>query len=90
MSSSATAAASSSTVPPHVIKALTIFTIAMVGAPLLSFYVCMNFIFAGNSQWSGLVAAVVANVVVVGYVVFAWKEDGMSKTESVEESKKSK
>ncbi|KAK9239242.1 hypothetical protein V1525DRAFT_56750 [Lipomyces kononenkoae] len=87
-------AASASTVPPNVIKALAIFTIAMVTAPLSSFYISLNYIFDGNRQWAGLVAALVANVVVIGYVMFAWNEDGMlsnaSKSEEGEETKKSK
>ncbi|KAK9323959.1 hypothetical protein V1517DRAFT_318886 [Lipomyces orientalis] len=91
-SSQAAQAAGSPSVPPKVVRALAIFTIAMVTAPLSSFYLSVNFIFDGNRQWAGLVAALVANVVVIGYVMFAWNEDGLlgSKTENEEETKKSK
>ncbi|KAK9370768.1 hypothetical protein V1509DRAFT_616782 [Lipomyces kononenkoae] len=69
------------------------FTVAMVTAPLGSFYISLNYIFDGNRQWAGLVAALVANVVVIGYVMFAWNEDGMAYSKSdegAEETKKSK
>ncbi|KAK9378896.1 uncharacterized protein V2V93DRAFT_382188 [Kockiozyma suomiensis] len=79
-----------STVPGSVIRALTLFTAAMVIAPLFSFYFCVNYVFDGNSQWAGLVAALVANVVVLGYVVFAWKEDSNTFKAEGEETKKSK
>ncbi|KAK7202419.1 vacuolar ATPase assembly integral membrane protein VMA21 [Myxozyma melibiosi] len=93
MSSSSTTVAPNrpSSVPGSVIRALAMFTTAMVIAPLFSFYFCVNYVFDGNSQWAGLVAAIVANVVVLGYVVFAWKEDSNTfKANEGEESKKSK
>ncbi|KAJ8101772.1 vacuolar ATPase assembly integral membrane protein VMA21 [Lipomyces tetrasporus] len=91
-SSQAAQAAAAPSVPPKVVRALAIFTIAMVTAPLSSFYLSVNFIFGGNRQWAGLVAALVANVVVIGYVMFAWNEDGLlgGKAENEEETKKSK
>ncbi|KAK9387501.1 hypothetical protein V1515DRAFT_600828 [Lipomyces mesembrius] len=93
-SSRAAEAAAAPAVPPNVIRALAIFTIAMVTAPLSSFYISLTYIFGGNRQWAGLVAAIVANVVVIGYVIFAWNEDGMlnkgSKLDDDEETKKSK
>ncbi|KAK9328563.1 hypothetical protein V1520DRAFT_345787 [Lipomyces starkeyi] len=93
-SSRAAQAATAPAVPPNVIRALALFTIAMVTAPLSSFYISLNYIFGGNRQWAGLVAALVANVVVIGYVMFAWNEDGMlnkgSTPDDDEETKKSK
>ncbi|KAK9446536.1 uncharacterized protein V1518DRAFT_423740 [Limtongia smithiae] len=81
----------STAVPAKTVRALVMFTAAMVIAPLFSFYFTSSFIFNGNRQWAGLTAAIVANIVVVGYVVFAWKEDGLLyKPGQEEESKKSK
>lgn len=58
-----------------VIRTLLGFTAAMVILPIGSYFVTINTIFRGNSTIAGGFAALMANVVLVGYVIVAWKDD---------------
>ncbi|KEZ44653.1 hypothetical protein SAPIO_CDS3698 [Scedosporium apiospermum] len=62
-------------VPTHVIVKLLGFTLAMVVLPIGSYYASLDTLFKGNSTFAGALAAVMANVVLIGYVVVAMKED---------------
>lgn len=62
-------------VAPAVIKTLLAFTAAMVVIPIGSYFVTVNTIFKGNSTFAGGFAALMANVVLIGYIILAWKED---------------
>ncbi|KAH7257373.1 hypothetical protein BKA59DRAFT_508268 [Fusarium tricinctum] len=61
-------------VPAHVIYKLLAFTFAMIVVPIGSYFVTVNTIFS-NSSLAGGLAAVVANVVLVGYIIVAMRED---------------
>ncbi|KAK5941259.1 vacuolar ATPase assembly integral membrane protein vma21 [Knufia obscura] len=69
-------------VEASVIKTLLAFTAAMVVVPIGSYFVTVNTIFRGNSTFAGGFAAFMANVVLVGYVIVAWKEDQEDQKES--------
>ena len=62
-------------VPASVIKTLLGFTAGMVIIPIGSYFVTVNTIFRGNSTFAGGFAALMANVVLVGYIIVAWRED---------------
>lgn len=62
-------------VTASVIQTLLGFTAAMVILPIGSYFVTVNTIFRGNSTFAGGLAALVANVVLIGYVIVAWKDD---------------
>lgn len=47
----------------------------MVTIPIGSYFVTVNTIFRGNSSFAGGFAALMANVVLVGYIIVAWKDD---------------
>ncbi|KAI1100500.1 hypothetical protein F4804DRAFT_336201 [Jackrogersella minutella] len=72
-------------VPMDVILKLLAFTFAMVVMPLGSYFVTVNTIFQGNSTYAGGLAAIVANVVLIGYVIVAMNED---QSEQLEAKKK--
>ncbi|OBA13576.1 uncharacterized protein OGAPODRAFT_95737 [Ogataea polymorpha] len=60
-------------IPPRVIKKLIICTALMIIAPLFTFFVSRA-VFS-NSIVSGGLAALVANIVLIGYVIVAFNED---------------
>ncbi|EEU48390.1 uncharacterized protein NECHADRAFT_74492 [Fusarium vanettenii 77-13-4] len=62
-------------VPNDVIYKLLAFTIGMIVLPIGSYFVTVNTIFRGNSSFAGGFAAVMANVVLVAYIIVAMKEE---------------
>ncbi|KAI0107615.1 hypothetical protein GGR51DRAFT_516205 [Nemania sp. FL0031] len=72
-------------VPMDVIIKLLAFTLAMIVIPIGSYFLTVNTIFRGNSTYAGALAAILANVVLVGYVVVAMNED---QTDQLEAEKK--
>ncbi|KAF7537440.1 hypothetical protein G7054_g3725 [Neopestalotiopsis clavispora] len=72
-------------VPADVIIKLLAFTLAMIVVPIGSYYATVNTLFKGNSTFAGALAAIMANVVLVAYVIVAYNED---QSEQLEEKKK--
>ncbi|RPB19856.1 hypothetical protein L211DRAFT_842269 [Terfezia boudieri ATCC MYA-4762] len=58
-----------------VISKLLAYTIAMIVAPLSAYYLTLNHIYNGNNTFAGATAAVVANIVLIAYVIEALRED---------------
>ncbi|KAF4947270.1 hypothetical protein FGADI_10579 [Fusarium gaditjirri] len=73
-------------VPSQVIYKLLAFTLAMIVVPIGSYFLTVNTVFRGNSSLAGGLAAVVANAVLVGYIIVAMKED-QSDTQKPESKK---
>ncbi|KAI0136147.1 hypothetical protein F4776DRAFT_654902 [Hypoxylon sp. NC0597] len=69
-------------VPIDVIIKLLAFTFGMVVIPIGSYFLTVNTIFRGNSTYAGALAAIMANVVLVGYVVVAMNEDQSEQLEA--------
>ncbi|KAI1248788.1 vacuolar ATPase assembly integral membrane protein vma21 [Eutypa lata] len=74
-SSSSTESITAPAVPLDVILKLLAFTFAMVVVPIGSYFATVNTIFKGNSTYAGGLAALMANVVLIGYVIVAMNED---------------
>ncbi|KAI0482654.1 VMA21-like domain-containing protein [Xylariaceae sp. FL0804] len=72
-------------VPTDVIVKLLGFTLAMITVPIGSYFLTVNTLFKGNTTYAGGLAAVMANVVLIGYVVVAMSED---QTEQLEARRK--
>ncbi|PHH67278.1 hypothetical protein CDD81_3047 [Ophiocordyceps australis] len=76
-------------VPTHVIVKLLAFTFAMIVVPIGSYFLTINSLFKGNSSYAGALAALLANVVLIAYIVVAMNEDTSEKGPSLAaESKK--
>ncbi|KAF2270534.1 vacuolar ATPase assembly integral membrane protein VMA21 [Lojkania enalia] len=76
-------------VPSSVIWKLLSFTFAMVTLPIGTYFFTLNWVFNGNSTFAGATAAVMANVVLVAYIIVAMKEDQSEREEEEEKKKKS-
>ncbi|KAJ5623324.1 hypothetical protein N7490_011929 [Penicillium lividum] len=74
-------------VSADVIYKLLGFTAAMAFAPIGMYFLTLNSIFGGNATYSGITAAITANVVLFAYIYVAWKEDQGEQQEA--QSKKS-
>ncbi|KAK4659371.1 vacuolar ATPase assembly integral membrane protein vma21 [Podospora pseudocomata] len=74
-------------VPSAVIFKLLAFTLAMMVVPIGSYFATVNTLFKGNSTYAGGLAAIMANVVLIGYVLVAMAED---QSDRLEEEKKQK
>ncbi|CCF37338.1 vacuolar ATPase assembly integral membrane protein VMA21 [Colletotrichum higginsianum] len=75
-------------VPMDVILKLLGFTFAMIVLPIGTYFVTVDFLFKGNSTFAGALAAVMANVVLISYVIVAMKEDQSDQLEAKKELKK--
>ncbi|KAI1461756.1 VMA21-like domain-containing protein [Annulohypoxylon moriforme] len=75
-------------VPMDVILKLLAFTLAMVVMPIGSYFLTVNTIFRGNSTYAGGLAAIMANVVLVGYVIVAMNEDQSDQLEAKKKGNK--
>ncbi|KAG6005795.1 vacuolar ATPase assembly integral membrane protein vma21 [Claviceps maximensis] len=62
-------------VPKHVIMKLLGFTFAMIVVPIGSYFLTVHTIFNGNGSLAGGLAALLANVVLISYVIVAMRED---------------
>ncbi|CAK7267219.1 vacuolar ATPase assembly integral membrane protein vma21 [Sporothrix epigloea] len=62
-------------VPKSVIFKLLGFTFTMIVAPIGSYFATVDRLFSGNSTYAGALAAIIANVVLVAYVIVAFYED---------------
>ncbi|RKF64092.1 Vacuolar ATPase assembly integral membrane protein vma21 [Erysiphe neolycopersici] len=77
-------------VPAHVIIKLLGFTFAMIIAPISCYFLTISNIFGGNSTYAGATAAIVANLVLVAYIIVAFKEDQDEASGGTQENKKQK
>jgi hypothetical protein len=75
-------------VPAHVIFKLLGFTFAMIVGPIGTYFLTLNTVFRGNSTFAGATAAIMANVVLVAYVIIAMREDQTEAIEAREKEKK--
>jgi len=75
-------------VPAAVIYKLLGFTAAMVVVPIGSYFLLFNTVFRGNATYSGASAAIMANVVLVAYIIVAMREDQSDQIEAEEKRKK--
>ncbi|KAL9105106.1 MAG: hypothetical protein Q9163_000024 [Psora crenata] len=75
-------------VPTSVIIKLLGFTIAMVIGPIGTYFLTLNTVFQGKSTWAGATAAIMANVVLIAYVIVAFKDDESERIEAEQKARK--
>ncbi|KAL2271133.1 hypothetical protein VTJ83DRAFT_504 [Remersonia thermophila] len=74
-------------VPASVIIKLLATTLAMISLPIASYFFTVDRVFHGNSTYAASLAAIVANMVVIGYIFLAMAED---RSDQLEASAKAK
>ncbi|PGH31357.1 vacuolar ATPase assembly integral membrane protein VMA21 [[Emmonsia] crescens] len=72
--------------PSYVVIKLILVTVAMICAPLGTYFGALNTICGGDSSYAGGLAAISVNVVLIIYLIIAARED----VEESEEEKKEK
>ncbi|KAF2855509.1 vacuolar ATPase assembly integral membrane protein VMA21 [Plenodomus tracheiphilus IPT5] len=75
-------------VPMSVIWKLMSFTFAMITLPIGTYFFTAAYVFKGNATYAGGLAALMANVVLIAYVVMAFKDDQEEMRVDAEKSKK--
>ncbi|KAH6638132.1 vacuolar ATPase assembly integral membrane protein VMA21 [Boeremia exigua] len=75
-------------VPSGVIFKLMAFTFAMVTLPIGTYFFTNAYVFNGNATYAGGLAALMANVVLIGYVVMAFMDDQRELAEEAGAEKK--
>ncbi|KAF2442089.1 vacuolar ATPase assembly integral membrane protein VMA21, partial [Karstenula rhodostoma CBS 690.94] len=75
-------------VPSSVLWKLLSFTFAMVTLPLGTYFFVTNYVLVGNNTVAGALAAVMANVVLIAYIVMAYQDDQAEQAEEAEAKKK--
>ncbi|KAF2088217.1 vacuolar ATPase assembly integral membrane protein VMA21, partial [Saccharata proteae CBS 121410] len=71
-----------------VIAKLLGFTFAMITLPIGTYFLAVNTVLKGHTTWAGALAAIMANVVLIGYVIVAMKEDQSDRLEAEAQEKK--
>ncbi|KAK4565476.1 vacuolar ATPase assembly integral membrane protein vma21 [Recurvomyces mirabilis] len=78
-------------VAPATIAKLLGFTLAMITLPLGSYFASVNLLFSGNATYAGALAAIMANVVLIGYIIVAFQDDKTEREmDAANEKKKSR
>jgi len=75
-------------VPAAMIFKLLAFSLAMIAGPISTYFLTLNYVYKGNSTFAGATAAIMANVVLVAYVIVAMREDQSESIEAAENAKK--
>lgn len=61
----------------------------MITMPIGAYFLTLNSLYRGNSTFAGATAAIIANVVLIAYVVVAMKEDQSDRLAAEQREKKS-
>ncbi|OSS49749.1 hypothetical protein B5807_05913 [Epicoccum nigrum] len=75
-------------VPAGVIFKLMSFTFAMITLPIGTYFFTNAYVFNGNATYAGGLAALMANVVLIGYVIMAFMDDQKELAEEEEKERK--
>ncbi|EEB06878.1 vacuolar H-ATPase assembly protein Vma21 [Schizosaccharomyces japonicus yFS275] len=74
---------SDNSIPQNVIIKLFSFSIALFAVPLTAYFWSLKTLFHGeNTLYAGIVAAVAVNVILLLYIIVAFREDSASSKET--------
>ncbi|KAI8990259.1 hypothetical protein BDB01DRAFT_780699 [Pilobolus umbonatus] len=69
----------------NVVAKLIFFTVALFAAPLLTFFYSVEHVFDGNTTYAAGSAALIANLIVIAYVITAFFEKPNDEKEAKKE-----
>ncbi|KAL0243785.1 hypothetical protein I308_105046 [Cryptococcus tetragattii IND107] len=87
VSTGRTAMAPQEGVQPAVLYKLVLFALLMAVVPIATYFGTLNRLWQGSTTWAAISAIAAANLILVGYVVVAFREDAASRTGPVSEKK---
>ncbi|GAA5851304.1 hypothetical protein JCM8547_004202 [Rhodosporidiobolus lusitaniae] len=73
-----------------VLAKLGAFTLAMVLLPIGTYYASRDFVFSGDTTFSAIAAVTVANIILVGFIYIAFREDQLDYEKEKKEKLKEK
>ncbi|KAJ3045773.1 vacuolar ATPase assembly integral membrane protein vma21 [Rhizophlyctis rosea] len=62
-------------IPGFVFAKLILFSVLLFALPLITYFATLNRLFSGNHNYSAIAAVIVANCVVIAYVIAAFIEN---------------
>ncbi|KAJ1835655.1 vacuolar ATPase assembly integral membrane protein vma21 [Coemansia sp. RSA 2711] len=83
-------AAQTPQIPSNVLQKLVAFSVVLLIAPILAYFLALHYVFAGSTTPAAITAAVTANIVLAAYVYAAWTEEEPSSADASERSAKRK
>ncbi|OXG43602.1 hypothetical protein C359_01438 [Cryptococcus neoformans Bt120] len=76
-------------VQPAVLYKLVLFALLMAVVPIATYFGTLNYLWDGSTTFAAISAIAAANLILVGYVVVAFREDAASRTGPLPEKKTS-
>ncbi|OWZ61048.1 hypothetical protein AYX15_06715 [Cryptococcus neoformans] len=76
-------------VQPAVLYKLVLFALLMAVVPIATYFGTLNYLWDGSTTFAAISAIAAANLILVGYVVVAFREDAASRTGPLPQKKTS-
>ncbi|KAJ2376666.1 hypothetical protein IW150_001841 [Coemansia sp. RSA 2607] len=62
-------------IPSNVVGKLAVFSLLLLIAPIITYFISLKYVFVGATATSAIAAVIVANIVLAAFVYAAWTEE---------------